>query len=97
MKSLNAVLFLIFLFPTVAESAVGSITEITGSGIIERGSSKNTGEVGFPIEMNDIAATANGRMSIQFEDNTRVDVTEQSRLLLMSLFMTQQLKRVGYQ
>jgi len=82
MKSLNAVLFLLFLFPTVAESAVGSITEITGSGIIERGSSKNTGEVGFPIEMNDIAATANGRMSIQFEDNTRVDVTEQSRLFI---------------
>ena len=69
---------------TTASAAVpaGAIGEIKGSGAIERGKETIEGTSGVGVEMNDTAVTANGRMRIDFKDETRVDLTEHARLTI---------------
>jgi hypothetical protein len=53
-----------------------------GSGAIERGKTIIDGSNGISIESLDTAVTANGKMQINFIDDTRVDITEHSRLII---------------
>lgn len=69
---------------TTAGAAVpaGAIGEIKGSGAIERGKETIEGTSGVGVQMQDTAVTANGRMRIDFKDETRVDLTEHARLTI---------------
>lgn len=60
----------------------GSIGEIKGSGVLERGRDVITGDTGTTVQTMDTAVTARGKMRIDFIDDTRVDITEHSRLLI---------------
>lgn len=66
----------------VAAVPAGSVGEIKGSGVIERGKDVIEGTSGVGVEMNDTAVTADGRMRIDFKDETRVDLTEHARLTI---------------
>jgi len=73
---------LISLTNISAHAAIGSVSEISGSGVLEREESVIQGEQGTEVESYDTAVTEKGRMRIDFVDDTRVDVTEHSRLVI---------------
>jgi len=69
--------------PAHSKSEVGAIGQVQGSGVLERGKSIIIdGEVGAAVQSMDEAVTANGTMRIDFVDETRVELTEQSRLVI---------------
>jgi hypothetical protein len=74
---------LLFVIPTVVSATVGSITEQTGAAAqIERSKTKLTANKGTGVEMNDALTTAKTKIGITFQDNTRVQINEQSRLVI---------------
>lgn len=72
----------LILIPQLAFGAVGEIGKIKGSGALERGSESIEALDGVGVQTMDTAVTARGRMQIDFLDDTRVDITEHSRLLI---------------
>ena len=69
--------------PAYSKSEIGAIGQVQGSGVLERGKSIIIdGEVGAAVQSMDEAVTANGTMRIDFVDETRVELTEQSRLVI---------------
>ena len=74
---------LLVLVPNFAFAEVGSVTEFTGNPAeARRESDKFTVEMGFGIEMLDELITANTRLGLTFDDGTRVEITEQSELII---------------
>lgn len=69
---------------TDAAAAVGKITEQTGPTEIQRNREVIPGAKDSGIETNDTVVTANSKVSINFEDNTMVKITEQSKLVIDS-------------
>ena len=67
---------------TTAWADIGSVTEVTGSGIIKRGKDSVTIAKGTVIQTNDKIETKNGKVKITFKDNTTVSVTEHSSLVI---------------
>ena len=66
-----------------ASGNVGEIGQIKGSGVLERdGDIVIEGGAGVGVQSMDEAVTANGTMRIDFVDETRVELTEQSRLVI---------------
>lgn len=74
----------IFLLAVAAASAdVGIVTKFQGNPAeAVRHNSNLPVEIGFSVEMLDKLITANSRMAITFEDDTRVELTEQSQLTI---------------
>ena len=69
--------------PAYSKSEIGAIGQVQGSGVLERGKSIIIdGEVVAAVQSMDEAVTANGTMRIDFVDETRVELTEQSRLVI---------------
>ena len=76
-----AVLFFIAaIFVSEAGASVGKLTEVTGPTQIVRGKDKLEGKVGTEIEQDDTIETLKARVSITFEDNTLMQITEFSKL-----------------
>jgi hypothetical protein len=75
---------LLILVASPASSAIdaGEIGKIKGSGVLERDGSVIDGDTGVGVQSMDTAVTARGSMQIDFIDDTRVDITEHSRLLI---------------
>jgi outer membrane biosynthesis protein TonB len=73
-----AAIFLLAALSCFASS--GQLTEITGPTQITRKSEKIEGKVSVGVEMNDVIETLRGRAGITFEDNTKVQITEFSKL-----------------
>lgn len=65
-----------------AWATIGEVTEYKGSSIIDRKGDELQTDKGLAIEPLDTAITANGRLRIDFIDDTRVDITEHSRLVI---------------
>lgn len=65
-----------------ANVPAGNIGKIKGSGVLERGSDVIEGGSGVGVQTMDTAVTARGTMRIDFIDETRVDITEHSRLVI---------------
>jgi len=76
------ILFSLISAATTANSSIGTISEATGAGVLQRDNSDITAENGVAVESYDAAVTKDGRMRIDFVDATRVDVTEHSRLVI---------------
>ena len=67
----------------IAHADIGAIGQVKGSGVLERGTSVVIdGTIGTAVQSMDEAVTANGTMRIDFVDETRVELTEQSRLII---------------
>ena len=81
-------MFRFLLFFIIASSPafanIGEITQFKGKGnaAIKRGNDSIDAESGVGIEMLDTAVTANSSMRIDFIDDTRVDITKHSRLII---------------
>lgn len=73
---------LCIILPSIAFADVGEIGKIKGSGALERGSDSIEALDGVTVQTMDTAVTARGKMQIDFLDDTRVDITEHSRLLI---------------
>jgi len=67
-----------------AQANIGSVTDFTGSAAIERDEGFEIYDVekDLGVEMMDVVATAMGKVRIEFLDETLVDVTEHSRLII---------------
>lgn len=63
-----------------AHAFVGKIMEVTGPTQIVRGKEKIEGKAQVGVEMNDSVETLKSRVSITFEDDTKMQVTEFSKL-----------------
>ena len=63
-----------------AKAFIGKMMEVTGPTQIVRGKDKIEGKVEVGVEMNDSVETLKSRVSITFEDNTKMQVTEFSKL-----------------
>ena len=76
----SSLLFLLFLTPAFGE--IGNITSQTRAAQITRKGDKILTEVNTPVEMRDLIQTLKGRANIKFVDDTKVSVTEYSKLLI---------------
>ena len=76
----SSLLFLLFLIPAFGE--IGNITSQTKAAQITRKGDKILTEVNTPVEMRDLIETLKGRANIKFVDDTRVSVTEYSKLII---------------
>jgi len=72
----------ILLMANTTWASIGEITAATGPGTIKREEDRFDGMVGTGLEMNDAITTDNGAWQLEFEDSTRVDVTEHSRMVI---------------
>jgi hypothetical protein len=73
---------LLLVIPTIVYSAVGTITEQEGSSNIQRQKNSLPSTKGASVEMLDIVVTGKGKTSITFVDDTKVSVTENSKLVI---------------
>ena len=80
LTKLLTVLLLLLTTPTYAN--IGQVAESKGDSTIKRDNTAYTGEVGLGLEMNDNVVTAAGKLRLDFVDDTRVDVTENSRMTI---------------
>ena len=64
-------------------AAIGNITEqLNAPASIQRNSQTLSGAKGTGVEMQDAVRTAQGKVAITFEDNTKVQVNENSKLVI---------------
>jgi len=76
-------LTLLVFSATQSLASIGDVIEQKGNSMIERqGGEELTVDKGTDVESYDTIKTARGRTAIQFVDDTRVDVTEHSKLLI---------------
>ena len=75
-------LFVLLILATPAYAEIGDIGKIKGSGALERGNESIIAEQGVSVQTMDTAVTADAKMRIDFVDDTRVDITQHSRLLI---------------
>ena len=84
MKLWKVILCLLLLESLPAGAAsIGSITEqVNAPPNIQRSNQNLQGAKGSGVEMNDAIRTANGKVAITFDDSTKVQVTENSKLVI---------------
>jgi len=80
-KWLVLLTFIIIPQFSLADS-IGTVTELNGSGVIERDNEAVGDTEGTPLEAMDVAITERGKMRLDFIDDTRVDVRDNSRLII---------------
>jgi len=85
---------LLLLSPTITNADVGKVTEQTGPTEIKRSNSIVPSAVQAAIEMNDTITTANSRAGITFKDDTKVQITEHSKLVIDN-FVYDDTKKTG--
>ena len=80
---MKCLLVILFLFSVNSYAGIGTVSENKGSGCeIVRGKQKLSGTKGSDIESMDTYITTNCSSKITFKDDTKVNVTENSRLLI---------------
>lgn len=73
---------LLTLSPTTSNADVGKVTEQTGPTEIKRDAAVIPSAIQSGIEMKDTITTANGKAGITFQDETKVQITEHSKLVI---------------
>lgn len=71
---------------SVYADSIGDIVESTGVGKIVRQNQDYNNLSNLPIELNDIAETANGSMKIEFLDKAQLDLKEHSEVLIDEIY-----------
>ena len=84
MKSYIFILFSMLLASQVYASVIGDVIMLEGNGVIDRQANGETDklEIDLDVFSNDTVKTGNGKTAIEFIDQTRVDVTQHSKLLI---------------
>jgi hypothetical protein len=75
-------LAVLLLLPNLAFASIGEITQSNGSGVVQRDNDEFTIEESLGVESMDTVLTERGTARIDFVDDTRVDVTEHSKLII---------------
>lgn len=79
----KALLFVPLLTSLNAFAIIGKVTEqVNAPPTIQRQNATITGSKGVGVEMNDAIKTAQGKVGITFEDDTKVQVNENSKLVI---------------
>ena len=76
------IIILILFYATSLWGSIGNVDQIEGNGVIDRDKTDITIEQELPIEQYDTVKTGNGKVGILFVDDTRVDVTQHSKLII---------------
>jgi hypothetical protein len=63
-------------------AGVGKVAELTGPAEIVRNKASIPSKVGSGVEMNDVVVTAKAKAKLLFDDDTTVNITEQSKLVI---------------
>jgi hypothetical protein len=79
---LRVLVLVLLLLSTSSYAAIGKITEEKGLGEIQRQKSKIDAGLNVGIESMDNVSTGNGVIGITFQDDTKVRVTEHSKLTI---------------
>jgi hypothetical protein len=81
---MRLLVILLCLIAFSAQAKIGDVIEQTGNTDIERKTGEKFEKIqkNFDVESYDTIKTSNGRTAIQFVDETRVDVTENSKLVI---------------
>lgn len=79
---LRALVLLLILLSTSCFAAIGKVTEDTGSAIVERAKKPLDAQLNLGIESMDTVNTAKGIVGITFQDDTKVRITEHSKLVI---------------
>ena len=82
MKLLCFVLSVFLTVESAVAANIGTVTTLDGSGVIKRDSNVVGDSVGVEIQQMDVAETTKGRMQIDFVDETRLDVIDNSRVVI---------------
>jgi hypothetical protein len=83
MKLWIAILCLVALGSSSSHAAIGKVTEqLNTPPSIQRANQTLSGAKGTGVEMNDSIKTQQGKVGITFEDDTRVQVNENSKLII---------------
>ena len=83
MKLWQAILFLPLLGTSVSYAGIGTVTEqVNTPPSIQRANKTLAGAKGTGVEMNDSIRTQAGKVGITFEDDTKVQVNENSKLVI---------------
>ena len=75
-------IILILFYATSLWGSIGNVDKLEGKGVIDRNKTDITLEQELPIEQYDTVKTGNGKVGILFIDDTRVDVTQHSKLII---------------
>ena len=75
-------LTILLIAGSAAHASIGTVTQLDGNGVIKRESTVVGDSTGTEVEQMDVAETTKGRMQIDFIDETRVDVIDNSRLVI---------------
>jgi len=76
------IVFIAAFLCSLSYGAIGKLTEVTGPTQITRNENKIEGKVDVGVEMEDRIETLKARVSITFEDDTKMQVTEYSKLTI---------------
>jgi len=82
MKLLCFVLCVFLTTASAARASIGTVTVLDGNGFIKRDSEVVGDSKGTSVEQMDVAETTKGRMQIDFVDETRLDVIDNSRVVI---------------
>ncbi len=82
-KAVRIVIALLLFAVSTAWAAIGTITEsVNAPPSIQRKSQTLSGAKGTGLEMMDTVRTTQGKVGLTFADNTKVDITENSKLVI---------------
>lgn len=83
MKVWQSLICIPLLVSSLSHAAIGKVTEqLNAPPSIQRANSTIQGAKGTGVEMNDAIKTLQGKVGITFEDDTRVQVNENSKLVI---------------
>ena len=83
MKTWTSVLCLLFLGISLGHAEIGKVTEqLNTPASIQRSKDTIVGQKGTGVEMNDAIRTQQGKVGITFADDTKVQVNENSKLVI---------------
>lgn len=96
MEHHNWKLIILLLWSQISFAAIGSITELQNApASIQRSQQSLTGSKGTGIESMDTVKTAAGKTGITFQDDTRVQVNENSKLVIDDFVYDPNNKKAG--
>ena len=76
------IILLIIFYATSLWGSIGEVDQVEGKGVIDRNNNDIFIEQELEVEQYDTVKTGNGKVGILFVDDTRVDVTQHSKLVI---------------
>ena len=76
------IILLIIFYAGLSMASIGQVDQVEGKGVIDRNDNDIFIEQELEVEQYDTVKTGNGKVGILFVDDTRVDVTQHSKLII---------------